>query len=207
VDGSGNVGEWSSLALAPSPPYTPHISYYDVDNEALKHAWWTHSGWLSETVDDTGEQTGLFTSLAIEPAEPYTAHISYLSHPEASTGTLRHAWQAAGGWLSETVDSSSNQVGWNTSLALAATQPYTPHIAYDDLTNGMVKHAWRTASGWQIQVASRRGETGMDSSLAIEPTAASAPHISYHATPALVLKHAWRVEGHGVYLPVTLRGF
>jgi hypothetical protein len=72
------VAGYISLALAPVSPYTPHISYQDGSSDFydLKHAWWTPSGWLSETVDSYGN-VGEYSSIALEAAPPYTHHISY----------------------------------------------------------------------------------------------------------------------------------
>ena len=77
VDDSGDVGEFVSLALAPTAPYTAHVSYRDYTNQALKHAWRTSGGWERESVDTVSRAE--YTSLALEPAYPYTPHIAYLS--------------------------------------------------------------------------------------------------------------------------------
>ena len=144
---SGYVATYISLALEPVSPYTPHISYQDGSSGFydLKHAWWTPSGWLSETVESEGN-VGTYSSLALELASPYTPHISYYE----STGgvqDLRHAWWTPSGWLSETVDATGD-VGEYSSLALEPVSPYTPHIAYFDDTNDDLRHAWWTSSGW-----------------------------------------------------------
>jgi hypothetical protein len=57
------TGWWSSLALEPTYPYTPHISYLDGANGDLKHAWRSGTTWLTETVDSEGD-VGSYTSLA-----------------------------------------------------------------------------------------------------------------------------------------------
>ena len=181
VDNSGWVGWQNSLALEPVAPYTPHISYRDLDNSALKHAWWTPSGWLSETVDNSGN-VGWYTSLALESVAPYTPHISYR---DADNTSLKHAWWTPTGWLSETVDNSGYVAG-ATSLALEPVAPCTPHISY--YANTSLKHAWWTPTGWLSETVDN---SGSNPSLALEPVAPSAPHISYYDIPNTALKHAW----------------
>jgi len=187
VDSSANAGWYTSLALEPTAPYTPHISYHDPPNDVLKHAWWTPAGWLSETVDSSAD-VGEYTSLALAPTAPYTPHISYR---DDTHNALKHAWRTPSGWLSETVDSSSADVGWYTSLALAPTAPYTPHIGYCDAHTYSLKHAWRTPSGWLSETVDNSGMLGWYTSLALEPVAPYAPHISYFDADTTALKHAW----------------
>jgi hypothetical protein len=184
VDNSADMGYHVSLELEPIAPYTPHISYSDDTNTALKHAWWTPSGWLSETVDNSESWVGGYNSLALEPAAPYVPHISY--RDDINTA-LKHAWWTPSGWLSETVDNSGD-VGWGTSLALEPGAPYTLHVSYSDDTNDVLKHAWWTPSGWLSETVNDSG-WHVHTSLALEPVAPYAPHISYRSNTWL--DHAW----------------
>jgi hypothetical protein len=59
VDSSGNVGQYTSLALDGSG--YPHISYY-FTNHDLKYAYQDSSGWHPETIDDA-IYGGSYTSL------------------------------------------------------------------------------------------------------------------------------------------------
>jgi hypothetical protein len=202
LDSEGNVGEYPSIALEPTPPYTPHISYYkgafQVDD--LKHAWWTPSGWLSETVDAAGD-VGSYSSLALELTSPYTPHIAYF---DRTNEDLRHAWWTPWGWLTETVD-SEGAVGLYASLALEPTPPYTSHIAYSEDTNGDVRHAWWTPSGWLTETVTGEGEEGWHVSLALQPVPPYVPHIAYGDANNGNLKHAWLVRK--VFLPLVLRNY
>jgi hypothetical protein len=188
VDSAGYVGEFTSLALEPVSPYTPHISYRDISNSALKHAWRAPTGWVSETVDSEGD-VGHFTSLALEPVAPYTPHISY--YDWGSNRNLKHAWRTPIGWMSETVDASAIAVGEYTSLALEPVAPYTPHIGYLDDTNDALKHAWRTSTGWLSETVDSQAFGFEDTSLALEPAPPYTPHISYYHVHKSNLKHAW----------------
>jgi hypothetical protein len=140
LDTTGDVGKYSSLALELTPPYTPHIAYFDNTNADLRHAWRTPSGWLTETVDSEG-MVGLYASLALESTSPYTPHIAYFAYFDETNGDVRHAWLTPSGWLTETVAGEGN-VGWHISLALEPVPPYIPHIAYYDVSNQDLKHAW-----------------------------------------------------------------
>jgi hypothetical protein len=242
VDSGGWVGSFTSLALAPTYPYTPHISYHNATRQSLKHAWLSGTTWFSETVDPIGGKRttslalvptyphtpcisyhdpwgywavkfaywngttwisdvvegGHFqgeggTSLALEPTYPHTPHISYnlpwavydLKHTYLS-GTV---WMS-GTWVPETVD-SNGAVGFDSSLTLEPTRPYTPHISYYDYTNGDLKYAWRSGTTWLSETVDSEGNIGRwSTSLALDTS--HNPHISYYDSTNLDLKYAWR---------------
>ena len=188
VDSIDQTGQYASLALEPTVPYTAHVAYYTgYPTYNLKHAWRSSNGWLSETVEAAGT-VGLHTALAIEPAPPHRPHISYY---DGSTQDLKHAWRSSTGWLSETVDAYGD-VGWYTSLALEPTSPFTPHISYYFVGAGDLKYAWRSAGGWLSETVDSVAQAGLYTSLALEPVAPYTPHISYQVKMANAhLKHAW----------------
>ncbi len=95
VDVTGDVGKYSSLALEPTPPYTPHVAYFDDTNDGLRHAWRTPTGWLTETVDAAGD-VGEYSSLALEPIPPYAPHIAYF---DGTANDLKHAWLGHRVWI------------------------------------------------------------------------------------------------------------
>ena len=76
-------------------------------------------------------------------------------------------------WNIETVDATSNEVGWYTSIAVASNNK--PHIAYYDFTNNDLKYAYLSNSGWNIEVVDTNA--GDSASLAIDSN--DNPHISY----------------------------
>src|SRR5205085_11803443 len=63
VDSPGMVGSYTSLALDQNG--AAHISYYDVTNGHLKHAYEQGQKWVIETVDGAGN-VGTFTSIALD---------------------------------------------------------------------------------------------------------------------------------------------
>lgn len=132
IDTAGDVGGQPSLALEPTFPHSPHISYYSYSyangdfSGDLKYAQLSGSTWISETVDSEGE-VGEQSSLALATAFPYTVAISYYDH-DPGWG-LNYACKDDMSWTIMELDSGrSGQFG--TSLALEPTYPYMPRISY-----------------------------------------------------------------------------
>jgi len=237
VDSAGDVGGSTSLALAPTWPYTPYISYHDGTSDTLKFARRHGTTWYSETVDSGGDGTSLAlvaaypytpcvsyddyeqwflryacrgstnwitqtvaggraccSSLALEPSYPYTPHLSYFS-PWGDSRTLYHAYLSgtiwmSGTWVHEPVEPPYSEAGWNNSLALAPTVPYTPHVSYKDYISGDLRHAWRSDTTWLTETAGSEGNVGSFNSLALDSS--EAPHISYYDDTNDALKYAWK---------------
>jgi hypothetical protein len=188
VDNTGDVGAFSSLALEPSEPYTPHVSYLDATTQSLKHAWLSGTAWISETVDDGCGRT----SIALVPTAPHTPVISY-------DGCERHtklAWLEAADWVSNTVPGLD---AGGASLALEPTRPYTPHISYYWILNAQsLFHAYLSGSTWLSAtwnyepVEPAGSKVGWSSSLALESTYPYTPHISYRSRIGdSDLRYAW----------------
>jgi uncharacterized repeat protein (TIGR01451 family) len=175
------VGSWSSLALEPTSPHTPHISYNDYYNGDLKHAWKSGMIWITETVDSTGD-TGLYTSLALDNSgDP---HISYFDY---TNNTLKYAWLSGTTWLSETVDSIGHS--WGRSLtSLELDRADAPYISYYDAINGDLRLARLDGKVWIIQMVDSGGDVGQYSSLALDQV--GCPHISYYDATNGDLKYA-----------------
>jgi hypothetical protein len=186
----GVVGSWTSLALAPTYPYTPHISYGSQPTEVhhLKFARLSGTTWLSETVDSGGQGT----SLALAPTSPYSPCISYRNLDDLSKFAC---WNGAG-WTTWEVF-----VNDGPSLALEQTYPYTPHIsgyrsAYGYYEN--LRHAYLSGTNWcsgtwiYEYVEPRQSFKGSHNSLALGSNAPYTPHISYYDAANDDLKHAWK---------------
>ncbi|MCH7493551.1 hypothetical protein IIA16_02410 [bacterium] len=134
VDSGGDVGLYTGMLVDGAG--TLHISYYDLINGNLKHAWDAGSGWLTEVVDSSGV-VGRFTSMAVDGAG--TLHISYYDY---GNGDLKHAWKTGSGWVTEVVDDGGGgDVGRYTSIVVAGVTLMELHISYYDVTNANLKHA------------------------------------------------------------------
>jgi len=194
-------GTHSSLALEQTYPYTPHISYYDDPNSALKHAWQSGTTWFSETVDSEVDAR-LYTSMELDSGD--NPHISYYGH---TNGTLRYAWLSGTTWFSETVDSTGQQKNWamrgGTSLEL--DQADMPHITYYDFTYGDLEFARFDGKVWIVQTVDSEGDVGSYSSLALDPV--GCPHIAYHDRTSVDLKYAYIPAVYTVYLPLVMHNY
>jgi hypothetical protein len=192
------MGSFSSLALEPTGPYTPHTSYRDFLNRDLKYAWKSDTTWLSETVDSEGD-VGLFSSLALDSsAHP---HVSYF---DRTNSALKYAWLSGTTWISETVDRLGGMPEWWRG-SLALNQADAPHISYHEATSGDLKLARRDGTVWIVQTVDSGGDVGEFSSLALD--AVGCPHISYYDATDGDLRYARIPAVYYVHLPIIMRDY
>ena len=183
VDSAGYLGRNTSLALAPTYPYTPHIGYYYlVESDSLKYAYLSSTTWYSERVDSGGQ----WLSLALMPTPPYTPCISY--HDQENWG-LKYVCSG---------DPAPNPVDahWagrhGTSLAFAPTDPPIPHISYYVPPSGFLHYAYWDGDQWAEEIVDNDGNVGLYNSLALASTYPYTPYISYYDYDKQDLKWAWK---------------
>lgn len=138
------VGKWCSLAVDRSGNL--HLSYLESSaspaSYKIKYKVKPAGGtWQGEVeIGDAGSLGG-YSSIAVDATG--AAHVSYYYSDAASTGKLRYATNLGGSWQSEDADSSSNDLGSYSSIAVDESS--SVYIAYYDGTNSSLKVATKKA--------------------------------------------------------------
>lgn len=149
---------YASIAIDSSG--TPHISYRTT--LTINYASKTSGQWEVKMVDDStvnlGGPTGKNTSIAIDPSGH--AHISYFFDGDSS---LKHATNASGAWMTETVDDDFNAFSGEYN-AIAIDSLGKVHISYyyvDFETHiAEVRHATNAPGVWVAESVFSGGESG-----------------------------------------------
>jgi hypothetical protein len=138
VENTGEIGDYSSLAL--DPDGHPHICYYsyhsDTDRGDLKYAYWNGSGWEITTVD-ASQNSGNEVSLALNARG--LPLMSYRSGPTADRSELRFAYLNGSRWYTQTLDAAGALNGLSSSLAVDGQGRL--HIGYHNMTLGDLRYA------------------------------------------------------------------
>lgn len=166
-DASSSAGEFSSLGLDAAGH--PHISYrgngfgYD-----LKHAHWTGSNWVTQTVDSDSMIN--YTSLALDTdGHP---HISYL---DFSDDSLKYAYWTGSSWDVDKVSSADTLC--SSSLTLDTED--RPHIAYNDNDDNITYARWTGATWITETVENQAGSFQYNELISLALDSSGNPHISY----------------------------
>lgn len=142
VDSTGDVGRYPSVCLYGN---TLYVAYYDVTNGNLKLAKRpAYGGWYFWTLDSAGD-VGQWTSCTFGESDT----LLLIAYYDVTNGNLKSARfdTISETWSTETVDSSSNDVGQYTSIGanLGATRRA---ISYYDATNGDLKVVRYDSGAW-----------------------------------------------------------
>jgi len=193
VDNDGNVGQYSSIAIAPDG--LPIIAYYDTANGgALKLAIRGVFDWDIRTIDDPLlESAGQYASLAVN-TNVRTA-ISYYHSNIMGNDSLWYA-EYVGGGQGNCSDNDydcvqvnyGDRVGKYTSLALDSTD--RPHIAYYDGGIDALKYATYDGGWWVRWISTTQGPAGQFASMAVDLNDGDRPHIAYYDSVNGMLKYA-----------------
>jgi len=158
------------------------MSYYDSNNDDLKHVVKDSSGWVAQVVDSAGN-VGMYSSLAMDSSGNRS-----ISYYDAGLHQLKYAGRLVPkyDWILEVVDDSGD-VGLFPSITFDSLG--LPAVSYYDMGNGNLKFALRDSVSWNCQVVDTTADVGKYSSLILdmnEPKWA----ISYHDEDDYDLKYA-----------------
>ena len=207
--GSDDVGQHTSIVVDSNG--APHIAYYDVTNNSLKHAWGEFQSsnyiWHIETVDSGG--VGQYASLAIDNND--NLHIAYYS----TQGSLKHGYgtQITGGWNWSVDTAVAGSSGEYSSLALDSIG--NPHVVYFGSVNGTLEHAWanwnQSLGEWEWQ--SQQVDSGLGNSVGSHASlvvgADDGLHVTYYDDTRQALKYAHApamlvVDDFWFWFPLTI---
>lgn len=136
------------------------LFYYDITNQALRHAWWDGRSWRFEHLDGTvSSVTGSAANVGNSQTQAVTSYGDdgiQLFYYNASTQSLRHTWWDGRSWRFENLDGTANSVsgashnvGTNPSVAVwnNGLQVY-----YYNSSTQSLRHAWYSAKdGWKFE--------------------------------------------------------
>ena len=179
----GNIPRYVSLVAGRNS--TPHISY--VVDGSLKYATWAGESWRIQTIVTYTDSLLWSTSLTLDSND--NPHIAYHHN-----GFCYARWTGSG-WDNQTVDYSSDMMGYY-SLVLDAND--NPHVSYyigwiQYFETGQdLKYARWTGNGWELQTLDTDGNVGYWNSLALDNN--GNPHITYFNNDTGFIKYTRRTE-------------
>ena len=196
IDGAGDVGESSSMAIDPSGQ--AHICYQDATNGALKHATNASGRWETRGLTAAGE-VGLGSSLVLDDA----GHI-HASYYETTGIALKYGTDASGEWVSRTVwtrpPCASRVRCDNTSLALDAQG--NAHMAFllaepEDGVGSAVGYASNRTGEWVVTSIDGATEQRSCSGASLTLDRGGHVHLSYGCEDdvGMYLMHATNESG------------
>ncbi|GEM_PF-1177654 len=198
-----DVGPYSAVTLYGG---LPHVFYYDVSTGGLRHAWWTGTTWLFETLDGLGGRSGASTHILGQYSSvTLYGGLPHVFYYDLSAGGLRHAWWTGSRWRFETLDGHGGRSGSNTDTVgqYSAVTLYggLPHVFSYDATAGTLRHAWWTGSLWLFETLDGAGGVSGSSADNVGSHAAAMsysglPHVFYYDVTARGLRHAWWTGAH-----------
>ena len=159
----------SNLAMALDSYDHPHIAYHYFEPSHwpyvggdLCYIWNDGNDWQNHVIE-RGQQKlaiGAYASLALDSNN--LPHVSYARFSYASSlgpSSVGYAYYTGTTWVTQTVESSNDFMGYFTSLALDASD--RPHMSYKG-PHSDLKYAWHDGSIWHTEVVT--SNTGLGES-------------------------------------------
>jgi hypothetical protein len=105
------------------------VFYDDATRTSLRHAFWTGTAWVLETLDGPGsvisghdsDQVGSSVSATEMPGGPQ------VYYADATAGSLRHTWWTPSGWRFQTLDGPGSTIAGHTTDRVGSGVAVTLH--------------------------------------------------------------------------------
>ncbi len=194
----GIVGAYSAALIYGGQP---HVWYYALTGNNLRHGWWDGTAWQFETLDGAlgpngriEGNVGWYSTVLIYNGQP---HVWYY---DDTGGNLRHGWWNGTAWQFETLDGvlgPNGRIGGIVGMDNAAIiYGGLPHVWYYDLTNGYLRHSWWNGTAWQFETLDGNGGTngrinGIVGSFNAVLLYGGKPHVWYYDFFGGNLRHGW----------------
>ncbi|MBN1887449.1 MAG: PD40 domain-containing protein [Thermoflexales bacterium] len=188
VDGTGNVGDGSSIAIDAASH--PHISYCDYTNRALKYAYYDGSNWQIQVVEVNSYGVSPPTSLVLDAEE--RPHIVYPAGAQT-----KYAYRDGSTWHIEEIDGRGYAPTANSLALDSKGKPHTSYYYMDNSYRNWARYAYWNGSAWVTQTLGTASD--MDGSTALVVDTEDHPHIIYNTTDNTLVHTyydgvAWRFE-------------
>jgi len=176
--GTGPIVYEFNIGLAVGADGIPVISYYDNNDQVLRFARSTSSGWDIVTVDSESD-SGKFSDVEVD--DDGRGHISYLLQTGQNTATIRYAVEGDGGWIIEDVGEITNlETGFTGARRVTAMEldaAGNPQIAFSDRSG--IWLASRDSGQWTVEQILSAGDLPLGQLVSMEIDGSGTPHIAY----------------------------
>ncbi len=190
-EASGGVVSRPSIAVDSAGAV--HMCSRNETLTALQYSTNASGSWVTTLVDFLGD-TGQYGSMSMDSSG--NVHIIYVYSPHFSSSTfeLRHATNASGSWVIETVATSETDLSY-FSVVLDSTEHLHIAYRYGPSSDCELRHATNASGAWVTETVA--ADLNDVSSLAAVMDSTDHLHIVYYyrSSPEYSLRHVTNVSG------------